>query len=235
MDDRFEELVKQLQEEYSKARKKIAEYMKIIEDKDGVILDLNSKIATLQRNAVPKWLDLKKFKLLRYGDRIFIYRAINLKIKYVSFDGTNVYKLNGQYPLGNIKICIQINPLNDCYESCIALRNGNPFYSFHTRDYICAPIPSKIENNEKLEKVFKTVEDALNTINLKSVFDPPYSIQVDTIAKILEDIGRVAKDNKIPVDYCEKCGYVLPTGMAPCLYCSYFRESEEDEEDEDEE
>jgi len=231
MEGDFDELVERIKLKYQELQQKVRNYMLAINEKDEVILDLNSKIATLQQNSIPKWLDLKKFKLLRYGDRIFIYRVINLKIKYVSFDGTNVYKLNGQYPLGNIKICIQINPLNDCYESCIALRNGNIFYSFHTRDYICAPIPSKIEDNEKLEKVFKTVEDALNTINLKSVFDPPYSIQVDTIAKILEDIGRVAEDNKIPVDYCEKCGYVLPTGMAPCLYCSY-RESEEDEDEE---
>jgi len=226
MTDKFDELVEQLRAEYNITKQKLRDYINIVENKDKTISELHQKLDILEKSAIPQWLDLSKFKLIRYDSKLYIYKTTNIKIKYVSFDGKSVYNLNNQHSLGNVKIIILIDPLTNCYEHSVVLKNGNPFRSFHTSSgNICAPIPSKIDSNEKLEKVFDVIADALNTINLSSVFDPPYDIPVETIEDILEDIKKVAEQNNINITTCKECGHIMPSN-AGCIYCSYYDDEE---------
>jgi len=236
MEGDFDELVERIKLKYQELQQKVRNYMLAINERDVEMGKLHNRIMMLSRRCIPEWLDLNKFKLTKYDGCVYVSKTANIKVKYVSFNGRDVYKLNNQHPLGNLKICLRIDPETNQYEQGIVLKNGNPFKSFHTSATgICAPIPSVIDSNEKLEKTFAIVEDALNTVNFSSVYDPPYSINSAEIEKIMKDITEVAEKNNLYAERCEKCGYVLPTCSVPCIYCSYFRESEEDEEDEDEE
>ena len=232
MTDKFDELVEELKAEYARVKQILSDYTNTLESKDRIISELYQKLDILGKNAVPQWLDLNKFKLTRFNGKIYVCKTINIKIKYVSFDGESVYSLNNQHSLGNVKVLILIDPLTNNYEHSLTLKNGNLFKSFHTSGGgICAPIPSVINSNEKLKKVFDTIEDALNTVNLSSVYDPPYSISLETIESILNDIERVAKDNNIDAKYCEKCRHIMPNCVG-CIYCAYFDDEDDEEEEE---
>ena len=221
MDDKFEELVEEIKRRYNENLAKLSQYIETMYMKDQELMELRNKVNELRKCGIPKWLDLRKFKILWYKDKVYVYKTLNIKIKYVSFDGISVYKLNNEYALGNLKIALRIDPLENTAEHSVALKNGNLFKSFHTSENICAPIPAKIPDNEKLEKVFNTIADALNTVNLNSVYEAPYDIPLEIIKEILEDIKRVAEQNEIDVITCSRCGYIIPNSEVRCVYCSY--------------